>query len=77
MSKIYTPEFLLRYIYKETSEQETAEMNNLLRTDANLSKELNELTEAVSVLEEVELNAHPTSIRIIMEHSQKMHEVHH
>jgi hypothetical protein len=72
MPEIYTSNDLIRFIYNETSPSETNFINNLIEVDAQASAEFEQLQETVSSLESVSLNAHPTSINLIMEYAHKL-----
>lgn len=76
MSKIYTANDLLRYIYRETTSQENIEILQQLGEDAALKEEFEQQLSTILSLSEAELDPHPTSVNIILEHSLKQHEVH-
>lgn len=75
MSEIYTHN-LIRFYYNETSASETAGINELLSANGSVKAEFEDMTELLNTLQEAELDAHPTSISLILEYSQKQ-EVHH
>lgn len=71
MSEIYTPNDLIRYIYKETSTAETANIQHFIQHNAQAKEEYESLMETLDVLPDVSLNANPTSIQLILEYAHK------
>ena len=72
MPEIYTSNDLIRFIYNETSPSETNFINDLVELDEQAAAEFEQLNETVSSLESVSLNAHPTSINLIMEYAHRL-----
>lgn len=68
MSEIYTANDLIRYIYKETSAEENVHIQHLIQHNLQAVDEFKELSATIGSLEDVSLDAHPTSISLIMEH---------
>lgn len=75
MPKIYTSNDLIRLLYNETQASETTAIHDLIAMDAEAAAEFEQLQETVSSLESVSLNAHPTSINLIMEYAHKLDTV--
>jgi hypothetical protein len=76
MSKIYSATDLIRYIYRETTPAENSGIMHQLQVDSVFKEEFENQVSAVLALTEAEFNPSPTSVSIIMEHSQKQHELH-
>lgn len=70
MSKIYT-EDLIRFIYNETSPQESSAILALSQTNVQLKSELESLQEIITQLDKIELKPSSTSISIIMEEAHR------
>lgn len=66
-----TPEDLVRYLYKETSIQKTADIKAALQIDSNLQDEYEKLKTTYSKLEEeeVRLSPRPETINKILEYA--------
>ena len=75
MSEIYTANDLIRFIYKETSAEENIHIQHLIQHNIQAAEEYKELLITVDALSEVSLNAHPTSIQLILEHSHHQAEL--
>lgn len=75
MSEIYTANDLIRYIYKETSAEENIHIQHLIQHNLQAAEEYKELLNTIGSLEQVSLDAHPTSIQLIMEHSHHQAEL--
>ncbi len=71
MSEIYTSNDLIRYIYNETSPAETANIQHYLQHNTQAKEEYESLMETMDLLPDVSLNAHPTSIKLILEYAHK------
>ena len=70
MAEIYT-EDLIRFIYNETTPEETNEISIALRSNNSLRVEYDKLKDTVCQLDSASLLPHPSSIAIIMEESNK------
>ena len=70
MNKI-TPEDLVRFLYKETSAQKTAQIKAALQIDSHLQNEFEKLKTTYSKLDEEEVKLSPRSktIDAIMEYA--------
>ncbi|MES2779385.1 MAG: hypothetical protein V4651_05750 [Bacteroidota bacterium] len=75
MSEIYTANDLIRYIYEETSAEENVHIQHLIQHNLKAAEEFKELLSTIGSLEQVSLNAHPTSIQLILEHSHHQAEL--
>lgn len=71
MSKIYTANDLIRFIYQETNVADSANIQQLITEQPECAEAFEALSDVVSMLDEVSLNASPTSIAIIMEQAHK------
>jgi hypothetical protein len=65
------PEELVRYLYNETSEQETATIEAALQTDWNLFEIFEKLLIAQQILNEVNLSPEPQAVNKIMKYASK------
>lgn len=74
MPKIYTPNDLIRYIYKETTASENLNLDKILKTNEQAAESLESFQTMVDQLHEAELMPNPTSVSLILEYSQKLHE---
>lgn len=72
MLKTFTPEDLLLFYYKETDAEETLMIKNSLVEEEDLKEEYLEMREIMGFLNKAERRSpDPTSIRIIMDYSEK------
>jgi len=67
----FTPEDLVQYLYKETSEQKTAAIRDALETDLNLSDSFEQISYVLKNLEEVTLSPREIAIDRILQHTTK------
>lgn len=75
MSEIYTANDLIRYIYKETTADENVHIQHLIQHNLQAADEFKELSATIGSLDNVPLDAHPTSISLILEHFHKQAEL--
>lgn len=75
MSEIYTANDLIRFIYKETSAEENIHIQHLIQHNLQAAEAYKELLHTIGSLEQVSLDAHPTSIQLILEHSHHQAEL--
>ena len=66
-----TPEELVRYLYNETSEQETVAIEAALQTDWNLLETFEKLLSAQQRLNEVNLSPEPQEVNKIIKYASK------
>jgi hypothetical protein len=71
MSEIYTANDLLRFMFNETSAEETIHIQHLLKHNTQAKEEYDGLKEMLAKVEESSLDPHPTSVKLILEHSAK------
>lgn len=72
-----TPDDLIRYLYKETSERRSAEIKAALETDWNLQQSYEEILAAQKSLGKVEFSPRDEVISRIMQHAtQKLGQLH-
>ena len=67
---------LLLYAYNELDTKRVAELENALKTDADLRRSYREITEMLHLMDHYSLSPHPTSVQIIKEESSSAMEVH-
>jgi hypothetical protein len=74
MTKTFTHDDLIRYIYRETSDEEERELENALLCDFRLSELLKELNSVVKSLDTIfEDGPSKRSIENIFHYSKTMH----
>ena len=66
-----TSEELLRYLYKETSEQKAAMIRAALQTDWNLHEAYEKLVSAAKDLNEISLSPRQETVNKILEYASK------
>jgi hypothetical protein len=74
MSKIYT-EDLIRFLYNETTAEETRVINLAVAASPALRQELDVLKETLTQLDSLALDPHPTSVKMVLEESAKHGEL--
>ena len=72
MIQIFTPDDLLRYLYKDTSAEETQEIEKALKNDHRLQKEFEQLSSDAGLLDEIVQNPSERCIDHIMEYARAM-----
>jgi len=74
MIKTFTQNDLIRFLYHETSEKETKEINKALLCDSELQARYNELKSLGHELDAVRLEPSTTSIENILNYARTMQE---
>lgn len=72
MIKIFTPDDLLRYLYQDTSAEETQEIEKALMNDHRLQKEFEQLSSDAGLLDEIVLTPPKKCTDHIMEYARAM-----
>ena len=67
----FTPEDLVQYLYKETSEQKTAAIRAALETNWSLRESFEQLLAAQKNLEEIKLSPRDEAVNKILQHITK------
>jgi hypothetical protein len=67
----FTPEDLVQYLYKETSEQKIAEIRVALETDWNLREFFEQISSGQKNLEEINLSPRDEAVNRILHHVTK------
>ncbi len=75
MIKTFTQDDLVRYIYQETTAEESIEIETALIFDEDLSERYNELSKTVNLLEQVQVKPSESSIDRILSYS-KSYDLH-
>jgi hypothetical protein len=70
MHQTITQEDIIRYTYGETTEQETALIEQALASDEQLQDIYILMQQVADDLNTIKLTPHPTTVRIILEESQ-------
>ena len=76
MTKTFTQNDLIRYLYHETSESETKEINKSLLCDSDLQRQLKELVAAKGQLDSVWLQPSGNTIQNILNYARGLQEKH-
>jgi hypothetical protein len=71
MKQNFTPNHLIKYLYKETSASETLAINEALAQDRALLEEYQGLLNAYQQLPKVKFNASSSSIKNILGYSKQ------
>lgn len=74
MIKTFTQNDLIRFLYHETSEQETKEINKALLCDSELQAQYNELNASKSMLDETQMQPSASTVLNILSYSRGMQE---
>ncbi|MGN6436379.1 MAG: hypothetical protein ACTHMM_07580 [Agriterribacter sp.] len=74
---IYTPENMIRFLYKETTAEETAAMQLALDTDWSLREKFEVLKNAIEGLNTIKLAPRPSAIQSILNYAGIGKEIHH
>jgi hypothetical protein len=74
MTKTFTQNDLIRYLYHETSATETTEINKALICDSELQEQFKELTATKSQLDAVRLQPSPACIDNILSYARGLQE---
>lgn len=72
MIKIFTPNDIIRYLYKETSEEESARIESALLCDNVLLEKYQEFSSAKRQLEKVMNDSHEKTISRVMAYSKSL-----
>jgi hypothetical protein len=64
----------MRYLYQETSEEETKEISNALVSDSLLQEQYNELIATTELLDFAQLQPASSSIQNILSYSRSLRE---
>lgn len=70
MIKTFTQDDLVRYIYQETTAEETIEIETALIFDEGLSERYSELSKTVDLLRQVQVKPSESSIEKILSYSR-------
>ena len=76
MTKTFTQNDLIRYLYHETSETETREINKTLICDAELQMQFKELLATKSQLDSARLQPSKTAVQNILNYARGLQEKH-
>ena len=72
MIKTFTPDDLLRYLYEDTSVEETQEIEKALQNDASLQEEFELLQSDLGLLNELSFEPSEKCINHIMDYARAM-----
>ncbi len=72
MTKTFTPDDLLRYLYEDTSSEETKEIEKALQNDISLQAEFEQLQSDMGLLNEVSYEPSERCISHIMDYARAM-----
>jgi hypothetical protein len=74
MQKNYTDLDYIRLRYNETTSEETASILNEMLHDDEFASVCQETEEVIQQLDDASLAPHPTTLQLIFEYSQKLHQ---
>jgi hypothetical protein len=74
MTKTFTQNDLIRFIYRETSEEETREINKALLCDSELQAQYKELNATHKQLNQTKLEPSAASIQNILNYARGLQE---
>ncbi len=74
MTKTFTQNDLIRFIYRETSEEETREINKALLCDSTLQAQYTELNDAYKQVDRAKLEPSAASIQNILNYARGVQE---
>ena len=72
-----TPNQLIALLYNELEPEAKSSLLEELSLNEDLQQEFNNYAETISFLDEAELDANPTSIKLILEYSAKSQQLEH
>jgi hypothetical protein len=72
MTKIYTEDDLLLYLYKELSNKEVIEIENALQQQPYLREKLSEMSAAVAMIAAIETEPSQTSVDMVLEYALEL-----
>ena len=72
---IFTPENMIRFLYKETTPEETAAMQLALDSDWNLREKFEILKKAINGLNTVKYSPRPSVVQSLMKYAKLGNEV--
>jgi hypothetical protein len=72
MIKTFTQNDLIRFLYHETSEQETKEINKALLCDSELQAQYNDLNASKSILDETHMQPSASTVLNILSYSREI-----
>jgi hypothetical protein len=70
MTKTFTPNELIRYYYKETSEKENRNIQNALICDPLLQEQYKEISKIIRLLDKVKFDPSDRVIKTILNYSR-------
>jgi hypothetical protein len=76
MPLTFTDDHLLLYIYNELPAQESQVLQYVLQHDAELRQRLELMQSTVAMLDGYMLEPHPSTVEIILEHSDHLEHSH-
>jgi len=76
MTKTFTQDDLIRFLYHETSEEETKEINKALLCDNELLEQYKELNATSKQLNTIKLQPSQASIQNILNYARGLQEQH-
>lgn len=71
----YSPEDLLRYLYKETSSEETAAIEKAIESDWTLREKLSVMKTSMERLSNIIVSPRTESVLNVLKYAAKQHEV--
>jgi predicted ABC-class ATPase len=72
MTKIYTEDDLLLYLYKELTNKEVIEIENAIQQQPCLRDKLSEMSAAVAMIAAIETEPSQTSVDMVLEYALEL-----
>ncbi len=76
MIKTFTQTDLIRYLYREITEEEKTEIDSALLRDSELAASFNELKNTLDSLDQAQMNPSNAAILNILSYSRSLEEKH-
>jgi anti-sigma factor RsiW len=76
MKQTFTPNDLIRFIYRELSPEEEGRIKNLIAENPEMAKELHQLMESVMQLDSVSMDPSESSVAIVLDYSREREKLH-
>jgi hypothetical protein len=71
MSKIYTANDFIRFIYQETNAADSANLQKIIDEQPEAAEMVEQFTDVVNMLDGISMHPSPTSVALILEAAHK------
>ena len=76
MKQTFTPNDLIRFIYRELSPEEEGRIKNFIAEDPETAQELHLLMESVMELDSISMDPSESSVNTVLSYSQELEKLH-